>query len=165
MFDNFITSNLLKYLLIFIYIDKSAQMLHNSYILNITNGGKEIMPSWSKLILEMLVFAIAILIIYNGLKYFILDKVKVNRWIVIAIAIVFLVAPSFLGVDQKNPLWVYGPSGIFIILFLWFIDLSGWSKRKAADNASINTYYKKGNKKDIKIKPKAKPNRVKNKKD
>lgn len=40
MLDNFITSNLLKFLLIFIYIDKLDQMLHNSYILNITNGGK-----------------------------------------------------------------------------------------------------------------------------
>lgn len=35
MFDNFITNNLLKYLIKFIYIDKLAQMLHNSYILNI----------------------------------------------------------------------------------------------------------------------------------
>ncbi|MFL0246561.1 hypothetical protein [Candidatus Clostridium stratigraminis] len=125
------------------------------------------MPSWFKLILEMLIFALAILLIYNGIKYFILDKlkVKVNKWVVLAIAFVFLVVPSFLGVDPKNPLWVYGPSGIFIILFLWFIDLSGWNKRKTADSTSTSTYYKKGNKKDIKIKPKAKPNRVKNKKD
>ena len=123
------------------------------------------MPSWSKSILEMLLFFLVILLIYYGIKKTILDKVKINKWVVLAIALIFLLVPSFLGVDQKNPLWVFGPSGVFFLLFLWFLDLSGWSKRKTAENTSTNTYYKKGNKKDIKIRPKAKPNRVKNKKD
>jgi len=123
------------------------------------------MTTWPKLILEMVIFAIAILLIYNGLKYFIFDKIKVNKWVILAIALIFLIAPSFLGVDPKNVFWVYGSSGIFIILFLWFIDISGWNKRKTTNNTTTSTYHKKGSKKDIKIRPKAKPNRVKNKKD
>lgn len=120
---------------------------------------------WPKLILEMVVFAIVILLAYNALKHYVLDKLKVNKWIILTIALIVLLVPNFLGVDQKNVFWLYGPSGIFIILFLWFIDLSGWNKRKTSNNISTSSYYKKSNKKDVKIRPKAKPNRVKNKKD
>lgn len=123
--------------------------------------------AWAKLLIEMVVFAIVIMLVYNGLRYLFLDKIKVNKWIVFGAAIIILIAPSLLGANQKNIFWVYGPSGLFILLFLWFVDLSGWNKRKTAgsNTTSTRSYNRKNNKKDIKIRPKAKPNRVKNKKD
>lgn len=123
--------------------------------------------TWPKIILEMLLFAIGILVVYNGLKFFFLDKIKVNKWIIFGAAIIVLIVPSLLGANQKNIFWLYGPSGLFMILFLWFVDLSGWNKKrgKSTNTTSTTNYNRKNNKKDVVIKPKAKPNRVKNKKD
>jgi len=95
------------------------------------------------------------------LKTFVLDKIKINKWIILGIAFaVFIIPPvAFPGlpVIVRN----YVIPGIFVILFLWFLDLSGFMK-----NMNTPSYGgKKKNKKDnIIIKPKAKPNRVKNNK-
>jgi hypothetical protein len=124
----------------------------------------------------MVVYALIILVGYNLLKNFVLSKIKVkiNKWIVFVLAMVVLFIPnvlvSVLHIDiQNNVLWIYGPSSIFIILFLWFLDLSGWNNRfgKTRNNTSTATSpHSKNSKKDnIVIRPKAKPNRVKNKKD
>ncbi|ERI95584.1 hypothetical protein HMPREF1982_00058 [Clostridiales bacterium oral taxon 876 str. F0540] len=121
----------------------------------------------------MVVYAIIVLVGYNLLKYFVLSKIKVkiNKWIIFAIAMVALLLPNILVAAfhvniQNNALWVYGPSSLFIILFLWFIDLSGWNRRAGKASNSGTGYYDKKSKKDkIVIKPKAKPNRVKNRKD
>lgn len=125
------------------------------------------MGSWGKLILEMLVFAIVILVVYNALKYYLFNKIKVNKWIILVAAFVVLLVPNFLGANQKNPFWVYGPSGLFILLFLWFVDLNGWNRGNAKKSGTTSTtsFGKKSNKKDVIIRPKAKPNRVKKKED
>lgn len=127
--------------------------------------------NWVKLLLQFFVFAIIILIVYNVLKYYVLSKIKINKWIVFIIAFVVFLMPNFLAAlfkldVQNNSIWMYGPSGIFIILFLWFIDLSGWNNRISKNTSSAGTYLgygKKDKKKDVVIKPKAKPNRMKNK--
>nr|WP_207751759.1 hypothetical protein [Clostridium rhizosphaerae] len=122
----------------------------------------------------MVVYALIVLVGYNLLKRFVLSKIKVkiNKWVIFAIAMVILLLPNILVAVlhiniQNNALWVYGPSSLFIVLFLWFIDLSGWNRRNSnSSNSSGTGYYdKKGKKDKIVIKPKAKPNRVKNKKD
>lgn len=131
-----------------------------------------------KQLLIMIVFAIVLLVVYNVLKHYVLNKIKVSKWIVLALAIVVLFAPSILtalGVNlSANLTWQLIPSGLFIILFLWFMDLSGFINRKKPETSkgsksSSGTYVgygkKKDKKKDVVIKPKAKPNRVKNKKD
>lgn len=128
--------------------------------------------AWVKLIVQMVLFAIIILAAYNLLKRYVLSKVKINKWVVFVIAMIALVVPNLLAGllhlnVQNNPFWVYGPSGLFILLFLWFMDLSGYTKRRgsSATAATTTTYGRKDKKKDIIIKPKAKPNRIKNKKD
>ncbi|MCM8711127.1 hypothetical protein M2651_08810 [Clostridium sp. SYSU_GA19001] len=127
--------------------------------------------NWIKLILQFVAFAVIILVVYNILKYYLLSKIKINKWIVFAIAFVIFIISNFLGaflnIDvQNNPVWIYGSSGIFIIFFLWFVDLSGWNnktRKNASASSTYTGYGKKDKKKDIVIKPKAKPNRVKNK--
>jgi hypothetical protein len=127
--------------------------------------------AWLKLFAQMLLFAVIVLVVYNALKRYVLAKIKINKWIVFAVAVVVLILPNILVGAlklniQNSIFWVYGPSSVFIILFLWFVDLSGWNRRgKASTTTPASTYGKKNNKKDVVMRPKAKPNRVKNKKD
>jgi hypothetical protein len=127
--------------------------------------------AWLKLFAQMLLFSVIVLGVYTALKRYVLAKIKISKWIVFAVAIVVLILPNILVGAlqlniQNNLFWVYGPSSIFIILFLWFVDLSGWNRRgKSSNTTPVATFGKKNNKKDVVIRPKAKPNRVKNKKD
>lgn len=127
--------------------------------------------AWVRLLVQMILFAAVVLVVYNLLKRYVLTKIHVNKWVVFAVAMVVLLLPNILvGVlklnIQNNVFWVYGPSSIFIVLFLWFVDLSGWNRRASAStNTSGTGFGKKSNKKDVVIRPKAKPNRIKNKKD
>jgi hypothetical protein len=95
----------------------------------------------------MLLFVI-ILVAYSLCKKFIFDKVSVNKWIPLAIAIIFFAIQLLIGSTNQI---VSSVLSIFtVILFLWFWDIVkiGGAKKKE---------------KQIKIKPKAKPNRVKKK--
>jgi hypothetical protein len=126
--------------------------------------------SWVRDFGIMILFAAVVFVVYNLLKRYVLEKVKINKWIVFAVAVVVLILPNILvgalKMDiQNNLFWAFGPSSIFIILFLWFIDLSGWNRKGKAASAPAAGFGKKSNKKDVVIRPKAKPNRIKNKKD
>ena len=93
----------------------------------------------------VLMFAI-IVGVYVLCKKFVFGKVKINKWIPLVIAIVFFIAQILLGTTNK-----YLSSGLSIfavLFFLWFMDITqtGGPKKKE---------------KQIVIKPKAKPNRVK----
>ena len=113
----------------------------------------------------ILLFSVIVFILYQGLKKFVFDKIKINKWIVLAIGIVcFMVPPLFL---PQMPVIVsnFVLPGCFVIFFLWFLDLTGFMKKveKKAEKTTYNTMSKRKNKKDdIQIRPKAKPNRVKN---
>lgn len=118
----------------------------------------------------MILYAAVVLIVYNVLKHYVLSKINVkHKWILIVIAILLLFLPNVIGTAfkiniQGNPIWVYGTSALFIIFFLWFMDVSGWTSRmtKTSSSTASYSYNKKDKKKDVVIKPKAKPNRVKN---
>jgi hypothetical protein len=100
----------------------------------------------------LLAFAAVILVAYNLLKVFVFSKMKnnINKWFVLAAAIgVFII--SIVTAPFVNVIFNYIFSGLFMLFFLWFIDLNGFNSRKTKS-------------KDITIKPKAKPNRVKNRK-
>ncbi|MBX4264002.1 hypothetical protein [Clostridium estertheticum] len=116
-------------------------------------------------ILGMIAFTIVVFIIYYVLKTFLLSKIKINKWAVLAVAIVFFIAPLFLW--PTMPIFVsrYVIPGVFVIFALWFMDLSGFMKRRNISRSKYNnTGYKKDKKNDIVMRPKAKPNRVKNNK-
>lgn len=101
-------------------------------------------------------FAIITLVIYYALKAYVLPKIKVNKWVLLGISIATLIIPGFVQVNLPYNLWVYISSGLFVILFLWFLDVSGYSQR--FEKKRVNKISKKD---DIIIRPKAKPNRVK----
>ena len=79
-------------------------------------------------------------------KNFIFAKVRIIKWIPLSIAIILFGAQIFLG--STNKYLSAGLSIFAVLFFLWFMDImqTGGPKKKE---------------KQIVMKPKAKPNRVK----
>lgn len=101
-------------------------------------------------LLKLVLFSFVVIIIYNVLKIYVLQKYKPNKWVIFALAIASLTGPSMIRPGFNATIWGLIPSAIFVILFLWFFDLFNEER-----------YAGKSQKNNIKIKPKAKPNRVK----
>lgn len=101
-----------------------------------------------KVALTVIIFSIIALLIYNVLKVYLLSKIKVNKWVIFTVAILVFFLPVIFGSFINLNIIVPIQATLFVILFLWFFDLSSMSPKKKE--------------KKIKIKPKAKPNRVKN---
>lgn len=93
----------------------------------------------------ILMFAV-IMGAYVLCKKYVFAKVRINKWIPLAIAIVLFATQIFLGAMNRSLTIVI--SIFAVIFFLWFMDImqTGGPKKKE---------------KQIEIKPKAKPNRVK----
>ena len=95
------------------------------------------------LILQIILLAVVIFGGFSLLSRFVFNKVKINKWIILA-------AATFIPMNQ----WiVLAISAVATILFLWFLDILR------------NGYPKLKKEKKVVIKPKAKPNRVKHNKD
>lgn len=103
-------------------------------------------------ILRLVLFSFVVIVIYNVLKIYVLQRFKPNKWLIFGLAIATLTGPSIIRPGFNTTIWGLIPSGIFVILFLWFFDLFNEER-----------YANKGQKNNIKIKPKAKPNRIKDK--
>ncbi|MEW9096928.1 MAG: hypothetical protein AB2417_17770 [Clostridiaceae bacterium] len=109
--------------------------------------------SWTYF-LKLLALVLVVIISYNLLKIFVLSKYKLNKWIVFAVALAVLTTTNMAKIDYTT-IPGMASSAIFAIILLWFVDLFNDDRLE----------MKKEKKKDVKIKPKAKPNRVKNNKE
>lgn len=116
------------------------------------------MPLWLKVVLQILFFVIIFLVVYNQLKIRVLSKFHPNKWIILGLAVAAFFIPTaitaYFKYDINGTVWQYVQSAVFIVLFLWFIDL----RSGAIYNTNNRRTIKKKN--DVIIKPKAKPNRV-----
>ena len=93
----------------------------------------------------VIIIALMMLLFTLGKKY-VFSKVRINKWIPLAIAIVLFVSQLFV---RKDNLWLNAAFTLVVVwFFMWFIDIqsTGGPKKKE---------------KKIEIRPKAKPNRVK----
>ncbi|EJO5348781.1 hypothetical protein NRP93_002916 [Clostridium botulinum] len=109
------------------------------------------MPGWLKFILQIMLFSILVIVAYTALKVYVLEKIKINKWLVLGLSIFVLIFPALIKFNVNGTIWQYVQSAIVIILTLWFLDLMGigaGSKPKKKKN-------------DVVIRPKAKPNRAK----
>lgn len=117
-----------------------------------------------KNILEIALFSILALGIFTVLKIYVFDKIKINKWIILALAMIEFLIPNLLWTTMPVFVGKYIIPGIFVILFLWFMDLCGFMKKIEGVSTPKDKYYQQYNKSNNKvIKPKAKPNRVKKK--
>lgn len=101
-------------------------------------------------ILQIILLAVVIFGGFSVLSRYVFNKVKVNKWIILAAAIIIFLIPMFISMNQWIMLII---SAVATILFLWFLDIIR------------NGYPKLKKEKKVVIKPKAKPNRVKHNKD
>ena len=90
-------------------------------------------------ILSIVAFSIVVLVVYNVLKTYVLYKIKINKWIVLGLAMVLFMVPMLIWPNMPKYVANYVIPGIFVFLFLWFMDLSGFIKKK---NVSNNKLYK-----------------------
>jgi hypothetical protein len=73
--------------------------------------------------------------------------------------------PMLIWPNMPIYLSKYVIPGAFVILFLWFMDLMGFMKnRNVSKTNTTSSNGKKDKKNDVVMRPKAKPNRVKNNK-
>lgn len=107
------------------------------------------MYPWLKMLLQIILISVIILTTYNFAKIFGLLKLKINKWVVLVLALVVFFLPTFLGSTMKWSILSAIQSTLFGFLFLWFLDLTDLSPEKTGRRIS-------NNKKKIKIK--SKPN-------
>ncbi len=107
--------------------------------------------NWNNLLI-IFGLSIAIFALYTMASMYYLSKIKINKWIVLAIAIVFLIIGVILPAFSDNQILNYIPTGIFVFLFLWYADLSGLTKLGAPKPKVLPKTT---------IRPKAKPNKLK----
>lgn len=107
--------------------------------------------NWNNL---LIIFGLSIVIfaLYTMASMYFLSKLKVNKWMVLGAAFVFLIIGIIVPAYTTNVIINYIPTGIFVFLFLWFADISGLSKM-GAPKPKVEP--------KAQIKPKAKPNKLK----
>ncbi|MBU3144131.1 hypothetical protein [Clostridium sp. CF012] len=113
-------------------------------------------------ILGIVAFSIVVLVVYNVLKTYVLHKIKVNKWVILGLAMVLFVVPTLAWPTMPKYVANYVIPGVFVFLFLWFMDLSGFIKKKSAPTTNYSIGAKKDKKADVVMRPKVKPNRIKN---
>ena len=111
---------------------------------------------------SIILFSIVVLGIYALLKKILFDKIKINKWIVLIMAVIVFIVPPLVFPTLPLIVTNYIIPGVFVILFLWFWDLCGFMSRAKNKVAKASYNTPKSKKNDIVIRPKAKPNRIKN---
>ena len=95
-------------------------------------------PSWAIIVLQVAFFAIIILVVYKQIKERFLYKYNPNKWMVLAASgLVFfipMVINEYYNFDVSKSLWQYVDSAIFIVLFLWFVDLANGTMKRFGEN-------------------------------
>lgn len=103
--------------------------------------------------------ALVAFIAYSLLKEFMFKYVKPNKWILVALLLVFLIAPIPMGVKFEGFTGKFLLPTIDAILILFLADSFGLFAKVNMSEKEKKQLEKE--KHDV-IKPKAKPNRVKN---
>lgn len=104
------------------------------------------MGSILSVILYLAIMLGLLILIFMGGRKFVFSKVRINKWIPLAISLVLLAVQVFVKVE--NVFFTMGTTLVIATFFMWFIDIQTTGGPKTPE-------------KKIVIKPKAKPNRVK----
>lgn len=113
------------------------------------------LPLWATVIGQVIFFGIIVLVVYTRLKVHLLSKYKPNKYLILAIAIAMFFVPNMIAAQMNikivGTIWQYIQSAIFIVFFLWFVDLRGGNIINPPKPAEKRGQYKKTT-----IRPKAK---------
>lgn len=115
-------------------------------------------------VLKTLIFSLVAIIIYNLLKVFVISKIRANWPIKIGsliVTIALLIISTFMSTKYTkykagSSEYYIGMAIIFIVVFITVDFWAGDKNKRVKGTAKIDT--------SMKTRPKAKPNRVKNRK-
>jgi hypothetical protein len=95
------------------------------------------MSTWLIVLLQVAFFAVIMFVVYKQLKERLLYKYNPNKWVVLLAAGVVFFLPmlitQLLKYDLNGSLWQYLDSAVFIVLFLWFVDISNGNIKRMLD--------------------------------
>lgn len=101
------------------------------------------MSTWLIVLLQVAFFAVIMFVVYKQLKERLLYKYNPNKWVVlIAAGVVFflpMLITQMLKYDLNGSFWQYLDSAIFIVLFLWFVDISNGNIKRMLDKRAEET--------------------------
>ena len=98
-------------------------------------------------VLLTVLYAFAIMIIFNLLNIYFLKKYTFNKWIALGVSLVLFVITLVIVGYYPTGLWHLIPLTISLFAFMWFIDL----RRRYKPNKNTKKFV---------MKPKVKPNRA-----
>lgn len=116
----------------------------------------------------MLGIYVAGLVLFLVFRTYLMTKIKINKWVILAAGIIVLFMPNLILLPSSLSFINYIAQGLFIFLLLWYFEVTGLFKRqptvnpKTDKNGKYKSDIKYDKKKTVVIRPKAKPNRVKN---
>lgn len=108
--------------------------------------------------LSTLLFALIGFFVFAILRQYVFPKIKVNKWIILAMNAAILIIPAVFKISMNGILGRVVFPTIYVIFFLWFLDAAGFFNSMENKGKAYSNKKRRDN--DI-IKPKAKPNRVK----
>lgn len=101
------------------------------------------MSTWLTVLLQVAFFAVIMFVVYKQLKERLLFKFNPNKWVVlIAAGVVFflpMLVTQFFKYDLNGSIWQYLDSAVFIVLFLWFVDISNGNIKRMLDKRAEET--------------------------
>jgi hypothetical protein len=101
------------------------------------------MSTWLIVLLQVAFFAVIMFVVYKQLKERLLYKYNPNKWVVlIAAGLVFflpMLVTQLIKYDLNGSFWQYLDSAVFIVLFLWFVDISNGNIKRMLDKRAEET--------------------------
>jgi hypothetical protein len=101
------------------------------------------MSTWLIVLLQVAFFAVIMFVVYKQLKERLLYKYSPNKWVVLLAAGVVFFLPMLITqmfkFDLNGSFWQYLDSAIFIVLFLWFVDISNGNIKRMLDKRAEET--------------------------
>ncbi len=101
------------------------------------------MSTWLIVLLQVAFFAVIMFVVYKQLKERLLYKYNPNKWVVlIAAGVVFflpMLITQMFKYDLNGSFWQYLDSAVFIVLFLWFVDISNGNIKRMLDKRAEET--------------------------
>jgi hypothetical protein len=92
------------------------------------------MSTWLTVLLQVAFFAVIMFVVYKQLKERLLYKYNPNKWIILAAAGLVFFLPTLISqvfnYNVTGTFWQYLDSAVFIVLFLWFVDIQNGSIKK-----------------------------------
>jgi hypothetical protein len=108
------------------------------------------MSTWLTVLLQVAFFAVIMFVVYKQLKERVLYKYNPNKWIVLAASGVVFFLPMLISQMFKynvtGTLWQYLDSAVFIVLFLWFVDIQNGNIKRMLDKKAEDSAQEEKNK-------------------